>query len=256
MTNKSLVFAGIFAAITTSSFATGENIVTSKSYVDNALEQKQNKIEAYDENNDEYQSVLTDTTTDGVVGKKMILTAEFNAGDPFEAWGEDDDKIPTVGAVSQMAQGKIAGYDPSHQYQSVLTDTTTDGLVEKMQIVTAELNAGDPLSDWQGDDVEIPTIGMVADVAQGKIAGYNPNNGEEQSLLTDTTTDGVVGKKRIMTAELNDGDPLSEWADADELIPTVGAVYQVAQGKIGVEDDDIIPRVCAPCWHRRMNKVR
>jgi hypothetical protein len=46
MTNKSLIFAGIFAAITTSSFATGENTVTSKSYVDAMDATKQDKITA------------------------------------------------------------------------------------------------------------------------------------------------------------------------------------------------------------------
>ena len=47
MTNKSLIFAGIFAAILgNNAFATGENTVTSKSYVDAMDATKQDKITA------------------------------------------------------------------------------------------------------------------------------------------------------------------------------------------------------------------
>ncbi len=106
MTNKSLIFAGIFAAITSSSFATGENIVTSKSYVDNALEQKQNKIEAYNPNC-EIQSVLTNTTTDGIVGKMSIGDSDTLDMDIYNDPGYYDNVIPTAGAIAAVTQAKM-----------------------------------------------------------------------------------------------------------------------------------------------------
>ncbi len=111
--NTTFIFAGIMSAIIGNAYATGENIVTSKSYVDNALEQKQNKIEAY--NNNEYQSVLTDTTTDGLVGKMKIGDTGTLDFDIFNDPSYYDNVIPTAGAIAAVTQAKMycAGWPDS-----------------------------------------------------------------------------------------------------------------------------------------------
>ncbi len=96
MTNKSLIFAGIFAVITTSSFATGENTVTSKSYVDAMDANKQDKITA------------------GTTGTVVTYNGTTNGQTQFDERGiysggsqynesTDADKLITAGTVANVA---------------------------------------------------------------------------------------------------------------------------------------------------------
>ena len=132
--NKVFVFI-IGALIFGSAFATGENIPTSKSYVDTEIATKQNKIAA----NDGATQVLTNTGTAGEYGTKNIYDAtgeygaqtdalvdavtmntavqnaidsefqcvEYNPNDPNDCWlmdvrGETETRSPNLFDASQI----------------------------------------------------------------------------------------------------------------------------------------------------------
>ena len=97
MKTKSYILAGIIAAITMgNAFATGENTVTSKSYVDARDELKQNKIPATGTNaSTPGDTVVTYTDTAGTIGERGIY-------DGTGTMGSDD--LITAGAV----QGQIS----------------------------------------------------------------------------------------------------------------------------------------------------
>ena len=78
MKTKSYIFAGIIAAITMgNAYATGENTVTSKSYVDARDELKQNKIPATGTNaSTPGDTVVTYTDTAGTIGERGIFNSE------------------------------------------------------------------------------------------------------------------------------------------------------------------------------------
>ena len=143
--NTTFIFAGIMSAIIGNAYATGENIVTSKSYVDNALEQKQDNISAEDDSLIEGQqdvtgmrAVLAPTDEPGVVNQIGLWDA---AGDRW-AWDIDEyfssntvgereeirQSIPTVGAVELGLNDKqnkktCAGWpDGTTTYDTTHTD--------------------------------------------------------------------------------------------------------------------------------------
>ena len=88
MKTKSYIFAGIIAAITmANAYATGENTVTSKSYVDARDELKQNKIPIAGTNASEPgESVVTYTSTAGTIGERGIF-------DPSTGWDDENNEI-------------------------------------------------------------------------------------------------------------------------------------------------------------------
>jgi hypothetical protein len=96
MTNKSLIFAGIFVAITSSSFATGENTVTSKSYVDAQDALKQDKITAKTTGN-----VVTYNGT-GANGQTQFDERGIFDGDA-DYTDNDADSLITAGVVADFA---------------------------------------------------------------------------------------------------------------------------------------------------------
>ncbi len=97
MTNKSLIFAGIFAAITTSSFATGENTVTSKSYVDAQDALKQDKITAKTTGN-----VVTYNGTDANGQAQFSEKGIYDDSNTYNDTN-DSEKLITAGTVANMA---------------------------------------------------------------------------------------------------------------------------------------------------------
>ena len=96
MNTKSYILAGIIAAITMgNAYATGENTVTSKSYVDARDELKQNKIPATGTNaSTPGDTVVTYTSTAGTIGERGIFDGDalFNPEDNM-------DDLVTAGAV-------------------------------------------------------------------------------------------------------------------------------------------------------------
>ena len=97
MTSKTLIFAGIIAAITMgNAYATGENTVTSKSYVDARDELKQDKITAKTTGN-----VVTYNGTEN--GQTQFdEVGIYNGGAQYNS-STDSGKLITAGTVVDMA---------------------------------------------------------------------------------------------------------------------------------------------------------
>ena len=97
MKTKSYIFAGIIAAITMgNAYATGENTVTSKSYVDAMDATKQDKITAKTTGN----VVTYNGTENGQT--KFDEVGIYNGGAQYNE-STDEDKLITAGTVANMA---------------------------------------------------------------------------------------------------------------------------------------------------------
>jgi len=116
-------------------------------FLANSLALKQNKIPATDDDYGLY-NVLTDSDTDGEVGKLRILTGEYmqNSGDSFDSWAPGDDEMVTGGAIYRELrnnwQRKIpAGTTPNGLYTSgsVLTYTNSAGTVGEKYIIDNQI---------------------------------------------------------------------------------------------------------------------
>ena len=71
---KNLLFAMVIAAVAGNAYAeTTTQTVTTQNYVDSQVATKQDKIAAHPTNRFYPNSVITDTTTDGVVEKRLVL---------------------------------------------------------------------------------------------------------------------------------------------------------------------------------------
>ena len=94
-----------------STYATGENIPTSKSYVDSAVAQKQDKIPA----NNGAEQILMNTGTPGSVGTKNIY-------DSTGSYAEQTDALITAEQFNTAVQNAIdsefecVGWDPTHTH--------------------------------------------------------------------------------------------------------------------------------------------
>ena len=232
---RTLLFTAIVSVLTTSAFATSST-VTSKDYVDNALETKQNQITSYDPGNDEFQSVLTDTVRTGVVGKRRIMDmATYNEN---WYWGDLVDPgfsqmIPDAGTVGSAlaeiydeidisnlqtkipAQGtKIESTDSTYA-PSVVTNGTTAGSVGQMAILTGyrveneDGNAGNEFSDYTNADSLIPTALAVRGELQFKqdiipaTEWHDVYDTPIPGVVISTNTDGEVEQRMILDKTQN-----------------------------------------------------
>ena len=124
MKTKSYIFAGIIAAITMgNAYATGENTVTSKSYVDAMDATKQNKIPIAGTNASEPgESVVTYTDTAGTIGERGIF-------DPSIA----------IDNQGQLVSGHEGDLMPADQVVPVVNDVYNN--ITNMNKTVIELNA-------------------------------------------------------------------------------------------------------------------
>ena len=111
MLKKSLIFSGFMAIIAGNAFATGENIVTSKAYVDHEVATKQAILSAQDGDYAVIYPNSVNDVDDGAVTARAILT-DVGAYD-------DGNELVTVGAVNTALAGK----------QNVLPNNTAGTLV-------------------------------------------------------------------------------------------------------------------------------
>ena len=93
---KNILAFLVCVLVADAAFATGENIATSKAYVDTAVAQKQDAILA----NDGAVQVLTNTGTAGAVGTKNIY-------DSTGAYGEQIESLVTAGDFNTAVQNAI-----------------------------------------------------------------------------------------------------------------------------------------------------
>jgi len=98
MSVKTLMFVGVLAMVSVGAYATGENVLTSKGYVDTEVGKKQNDIGRKTNTN----TVVTyPTTAGGTTGERTISTELGN-----------DTNLVTRGAINtalNQKQGKITG---------------------------------------------------------------------------------------------------------------------------------------------------
>ncbi len=122
--NPTFIFAGIMSAIVGNAYATGENTVTSKSYVDAQDALKQNLIPAKSTATSYSNASLVEASgTPGMIGERKIFdhmvdldtetlgqTSDFYTGagwDDDADWTELQSYIPTTGAVVDAIDGAI-----------------------------------------------------------------------------------------------------------------------------------------------------
>ena len=202
MNTKSYIFAGIIAAITTNAMATGENTVTSKSYVDAQDALKQNLIDAammtIDDGRDPFvlPTLVSYDNTDNLTGTKYgIVDSQMEVGGVLNT-NKTAFTLPTLGyTLSQlsMRQMKIpaSGYYRTHDFDNNRTINNNNN------------NNGD--SNWLSTDIK--GVGLV----------------------TKTDTDGNVGERKIFEASDVSGyhgTNLTQYEkDVQDIsIPTVGAM--------------------------------
>ena len=108
MRKTTFIFAGIMSAVIGNAYATGENTVTSKSYVDAQDALKQNKLHtasATPANNG--TTVVTYTDTEGATGERGIFDYETGWDDGWVAEGHEDELV-TAEAMSEVVSDVIS----------------------------------------------------------------------------------------------------------------------------------------------------
>jgi hypothetical protein len=181
MSTKSYIFAGILAATTaTNAYATGENIMTSKSYVDSVFQTKipvGNLSIEYENDTLSVPNVLVSapTVNAGQIGEYGILDDEFadssNIDELYEIFDSESfrNTIPTTGIMGDYIAGELN---------------------EKQN--------------------KVPKSGYSAP-GEASVGAYNTNaasdnqswlnaNVKGSGLVTRTSYDGVVGERKIFEA--------------------------------------------------------
>ena len=204
MSTKSYIFAGIIAAITTNAMATGENIIASKSYVDTKqtkIPVKSLTVEADPETPIMVPNtlVLSPTTIDGEIGETGI--ADWDLVDLV-----DDDEADAIDRLFNM---------PSLG-DMIPTTSVTSAYIEQ------ELGA------YQQ---KIPKSGYISidGNQQYNDSGWLNSTVKGTGLVTRTSTDGVVGERKIFEASDVSGyhaqNLTQNQKDIQDIsIPTVGAM--------------------------------
>jgi hypothetical protein len=186
--NKYLLI-GTLSVIATNALAEGQNIMTSKSYVDAQDALKQDNIPARatkieDSDTTFAPSVVTNTTTAGDVGQMAIITgARMSAdGSWWDEYAGGDSIIPTLGAVGKVAedvaetkQNKI----PAGTNGYLATHSGTAGTFGT-PVNPATFQSAIDASEWQyGDGTLIPGV-VIATGTDGVVA---------QRMILDKTQD-------------------------------------------------------------------
>ncbi len=135
---KKFLISVICALCMCSAFAAGENVATSKAFVDTAVAQKQDKIPA----NSGTTQVLTNTGTDGTVGTKDIYSASGEYATQMDSLVD----AATMNAAVQNAinaEFKCVQYNPNDSSDCWLvdvlgqTETRSRNLFDANQLLNA-----------------------------------------------------------------------------------------------------------------------
>jgi hypothetical protein len=234
--NKYLLI-GTLSVIATNALAEGQNIMTSKSYVDAQDALKQDLITTgnvlfYDDNgngvynaSDDLQVpglVAYDSTTGELSGTKIgildyetVLEDEEGLNMYSDAeYGNDaaqlDNFVPTVRAVANALhniwdnmpdisglQTKIPGYNANNSIKSVLTDTTNDGQIGKIGIATQDYLMAEGLDTIDDVSNMIPMTNAVMYELDNNWQRQIPA-GTAGNVVTYSGTEGQLGSKGIL----------------------------------------------------------
>ena len=198
---------------------------------------KQNKIptDLVDfDGNDVRAIVATNATGTALNGDTVGIVSKDSMGGSWgsvEYWDDPaapgvnvNNLVPDISVIQEVVglantkQNKLGG--DSSTAGKVVTATANEGVVTYTTIDSAVTDSS----------TNLVTSGGVYTAISGKqdtITGYDPNNDEVQSVLTDTTNDGEIGKIELVTLERMENEDLS-WDDyldpETEKIPTVAFV--------------------------------
>lgn len=207
---KKIAFISL-AAIMTSLAASADTIVTSKTYVDNRDNLKQNAITAGTAGS--LVTYVGTTTTNG--GANLGEQAVFSSTTASSYNSTNDaSKIPTMGAVMAQISNSASGVLPSATANQVLQYNATSSAWESTTMDSAPTSAS----------VKPVTSGGVytaVDAKQNKLDANNATTYPNGSLVAYGTTAGTPTAKKIVTTVAQNGTD----------IPTDGAVYTAVSGK-------------------------
>ena len=210
MKHTTFIFAGIMSAVIGNAYATGENTVTSKSYVDSVFQTKipASSTTLFDE---PVRSLVSTTDTPGVVGQVGLAGLDLEAED-------------------------FSGYDDFNDYFG-----DYNGYLEMNSVVPSYALVADELNTVHyaifGRQIKIPASGYLTTEDEnggngsGNIAGseWLSSSVKGTGLVTKTDTEGNVGERKIFEATDVSGyhaQALSQTEKdiQDISIPTVGAM--------------------------------
>ncbi len=205
--NTTFIFAGIMSAIIGNAYATGENIVTSKSYVDNTFQTKipvgNLTISGKKTINVPHTLVLYPTDTAGNISEMGILDDDFVTATTIQG----DDAVYFI-----MGQTMYENLIPNVKAVRTALDYT---LSLKQNVIPASghgsTGSGNVYSSGDGSfDTDWLSVGVKG-----------------TGLVTRTSENGVVGERKIFEAsDLSGYSALTgnNKSIADISIPTVGAM--------------------------------
>ena len=207
--NTTFIFAGIMSAIIGNAYATGENIVTSKSYVDNTFQTKipvgNLTISGKKLINVPHTLVLYPTDTAGNISEMGILDDDFVTATTIQG----DDAVYFI-----MGETMYENLIPNAKAVRTALDYT---LSLKQNVIPASghwsTNNGAVYSSGDGSfDTDWLSVGVKG-----------------TGLVTRTSENGVVGERKIFeatdVANYHDSQlSANEQAIQDISIPTVGAM--------------------------------
>ena len=147
MRKTTFIFAGIMSAVIGTAYATGENVVASKSYVDT----KQVKIPVAGTNAaTPGESVVTYTDTAGTIGERGIFSSETG----YDNHGEiDDDHLGDLVPAEEMeifvsnAFGRYeANLEPERVVKTTCSNPPSCTLWEMQDVIVHKITGSD---DWE-----------------------------------------------------------------------------------------------------------
>jgi len=202
--NTTFIFAGIMSAIIGNAFATGENTVTSKSYVDAQDALKQDVIttgmlELTDKSGTSYLPTLVSyDSTDGLLGNQIGILKDGNGG-------SIDSLVPSIREfVIPSAKVVKAVVDDTFSFAQTKIPKSGYGATGQASVYndTAAANAA---NSWLYDRVK------------------------GSGLVTKTDADGIIGERKIFEVTDVDGYHAQNLTQIqkdiqDISIPTVGAM--------------------------------
>ena len=149
MTSKTLVFAGLMAAIVSNnSMATGENTVTSKSYVDAQDALKQNKIPATGTNaSTPGDTVVTYTSTAGTIGERGIFNSETGYDNDGGIDEDHENDLVPAGEMSNYVGHALDNFEnslePVRVVKTTCANSPTCTLWEMQDVIVHKISNSD-----------------------------------------------------------------------------------------------------------------
>ena len=196
----------------------------SENAVHDALADKQDTIPArstkIDNSDNTYApSVVTNGTTDGTVGQMAIITGTrmFADGLNWEDYHYNDDLIPTLGAVGLEVQNIWNAIIPF-----AWNNTTSTAAVNNYS-TTFNGTTNNWLTNQSTQYIQGNVFANGLALKQNKIPAHAANVAD--SVLTDSTTAGVVQKRTILDMDTYDENyGWEDLAGLSNMIPDAGTV--------------------------------